>query len=145
MSENAYDRWNQQLKKIDIHSADSAKLNNFYTALYHTMIAPSIFNDHNGDYLGTDKKVYQAPSFTNLTTFSLWDTYRGANPLYTIYQQKRTVDMVTSMLAIYQQQGKLPVWHLMGNETNTMPGNSGIHVVTDAYLKGLKGFDTLLA
>jgi predicted alpha-1,2-mannosidase len=145
VADNAYDIWNNELGKITIRSPDTATLRNFYTALYHTMIAPSIFNDHNGDYLGTDKKVYHAPSFTNLTTFSLWDTYRGANPLYTIYQQKRTVDMVNSMLAIYQQQGKLPVWHLMGNETNTMPGNSGIHVVTDAYLKDLKGFDTALA
>jgi predicted alpha-1,2-mannosidase len=90
VADSAYQAWNHELKKIDIRTSDTAKLKNFYTALYHTMIAPSIFNDHNGDYLGTDKKVYHAPSFTNLTTFSLWDTYRGANPLYTIYQQKRS-------------------------------------------------------
>ncbi len=109
------------------------------------MIAPSIFNDHNGDYTGTDKKVYTNASFTNLTTFSLWDTYRAAHPLFTLFQTERVNHMINSMLAIYQQQGKLPVWHLMGNETNTMPGNSGIHVVTDAYLKGFRGFDTTLA
>ena len=141
---DAYAAWNRELGKITINSADTSMLRTFYTSLYHTMVAPSIFNDHNGEYLGTDKKVYSSSSI-NLTTFSLWDTYRGANPLYTIFQQKRTSDMVNSMLAIYQQQGKLPVWHLMGNETNTMPGNSGIHVVTDAYLKGIKGFDTSLA
>ncbi len=137
--------WNKELSKISIQSKDTSVLRNFYTAMYHTMIAPSVFNDHNGDYRGTDKKVYSNASFTNLTTFSLWDTYRAAHPLYTIFQQRRTTDMINSMLAIYQQQGKLPVWHLVGNETNTMPGNSGIHVVTDAYLKGIRGFDTVLA
>ncbi|HEX6180282.1 MAG TPA: GH92 family glycosyl hydrolase, partial [Chitinophagaceae bacterium] len=140
----AYAAWNHELGKITIRSGDTSMLRTFYTSLYHTMVAPSIFNDHNGEYLGSDKKVHHSSS-TNLTTFSLWDTYRGANPLFTIFQQKRTGDMVNSMLAIYQQQGKLPVWHLMGNETNTMPGNSGIHVVTDAYLKGITGFDTSLA
>ncbi len=137
--------WNTELAKIEVQSKGTAALRTFYTAFYHTMIAPSAFNDHNGDYLGTDKKVYKNASFTNLTTFSLWDTYRAAHPLFTISQQKRTADMVNSMLAIYQQQGKLPVWHLVGNETNTMPGNSGIHVIADAYLKGIKGFDTALA
>jgi predicted alpha-1,2-mannosidase len=143
--ENANTDWNTELGKITVRAKDEKKLRSFYTALYHTMIAPSIFNDHNGDYLGTDKKVYSKASFTNLTTFSLWDTYRAAHPLLTLYQDKRVNDMVNSMLAIYQQQGKLPVWHLVGNETNTMPGNSGIHVVADAYLKGFRGFDTLLA
>lgn len=145
VADNAYAAWNRELGKITVRSTDTAKLRNFYTSLYHTMIAPSVFNDHNGDYMGTDKKVYRAASFTNLTTFSLWDTYRAAHPLFTIFQQERSSDMVNSMLAIYQQQGKLPVWHLMGNETNTMPGNSGIHVVADAYLKGLKGIDPSLA
>lgn len=137
--------WNKELNKIVVETKDEKKLRTFYTALYHTMIAPSIFNDHNGDYRGADKKVYTGTSFTNLTTFSLWDTYRAAHPLFTIFQSNRVNDMVSSMLAIYQQQGKLPVWHLVGNETNTMPGNSGIHIVTDAYLKGFRGFDTTLA
>ena len=137
--------WNNELGKINVVMDDTARLHSFYTALYHTMIAPSIFNDHNGDYLGTDKKIYRKASFTNLTTFSLWDTYRGAHPLYTIFQSERVNDMVNSMLAIFQQQGKLPVWHLMGNETNTMPGYSSVQVVADAYLKGFRGFDTVLA
>jgi predicted alpha-1,2-mannosidase len=137
--------WNKELNKISIQTKDEKRLRTFYTALYHTMIAPSAFNDHNGDYMGTDKKVYTNASFTNLTTFSLWDTYRAAHPLFTLFQQQRVKDMISSMLAIYQQQGKLPVWHLAGNETNTMPGNSGIHVVVDAYLKGFRGFDTALA
>jgi predicted alpha-1,2-mannosidase len=137
--------WNKELSKVRIKTGDAARMRTFYTALYHTMIAPSIFNDHNGDYRGTDKKVYRKAPFTNLTTFSLWDTYRATHPLYTILQPERVPDMINSMLAIYQQQGKLPVWHLMGNETNTMVGYSAVPVVADAYLKGFKGFDTQLA
>lgn len=137
--------WNHELNKIKVNSRDTGRLKIFYTALYHTMIAPSLFNDHNKDYRGTDKKIYEKASFANLTTFSLWDTYRAAHPLFTIYQSARVNDMVNSMLAIYQQQGSLPVWHLAGNETNTMPGYSSVQVVADAYLKGFRGFDTSLA
>lgn len=137
--------WNNELNSIRVRSNDTARLRTFYTALYHTMIAPSLFNDHNKDYSGTDKKVYYGASFNNLTTFSLWDTYRATHPLFTLTQSGRVNDMINSMLAIYQQQGKLPVWHLMGNETNTMPGNSSIQVIADAYLKGFRGFDTTLA
>jgi predicted alpha-1,2-mannosidase len=136
--------WNQELQKVRVQ-ADPARMKTLYTALYHTMVAPSIFNDHNGDYWGTDKKVHTNPGFTNLTTFSLWDTYRAAHPLFTLLQPKRVNDMVSSMLAIYQQQGKLPVWHLMANETNCMVGYSAVPVVVDAYLKGFKGFDANLA
>ncbi|MGB3006787.1 MAG: GH92 family glycosyl hydrolase [Chitinophagaceae bacterium] len=137
--------WNTELNKINVVTKDTARLRTFYTALYHTMIAPSIFNDQNGDYRGTDKKVYTNAPFTNLTTFSLWDTYRAAHPLFTLMQSERVNDMVNSMLAIYQQQGKLPIWHLMGNETNTMPGYSSVQVIADAYLKGFRGFDTSIA
>lgn len=137
--------WNKELSKLDVKTANLKDKRKFYTALYHTMIAPSTFNDHNGDYRGTDKKVYEKANFTNLTTFSLWDTYRAAHPLYTIIQPTRVNDMINTMLAIYQQQGKLPVWHLMGNETNTMVGNPGVIVVADAVLKGFKSFDHNLA
>ncbi len=137
--------WNKELSKALIHTNDPARTRTFYTALYHTMIAPSSFNDHNKDYLGTDKKVYKNVSFTNLTTFSLWDTYRAAHPLFTILQPEKVNDMISTMLAIYQQQGKLPVWHLMGNETNCMVGNPGVIVVADAVVKGFKGFNTDLA
>ncbi|MET4107472.1 GH92 family glycosyl hydrolase [Hymenobacter sp. UYP22] len=136
--------WNRELQKVQVQTNET-RLRTFYTALYHTMIAPSVFNDHNGDYRGTDKQVHRNPGFTNLTTFSLWDTYRAAHPLFTILQPERVNDMVSSMLAIYQQQGKLPVWHLMGNETNCMVGYSAVPVVADAYLKGFKGFDANLA
>ena len=137
--------WNNELGKIAIQTNDAAGRRIFYTAMYHTMIAPSVFNDNNGDYYGTDKQVHQHASFTNLTTFSLWDIYRAAAPLYTVLHNEKTSDVINSMLAIYQQQGRLPVWHLMGNETNTMPGNSATQLIADAYLKGIKGFDTALA
>jgi predicted alpha-1,2-mannosidase len=142
---NADLAWNKELQKLRVTTISPARSRIFYTALYHTMIAPSAFNDHNGDYRGTDMNVYPKASFTNLTTFSLWDTYRAAHPLFTLLQPQRVNDMINTMLAIYQQQGKLPIWHLMGNETNTMPGNSAIPVIADAYLKGFRGFDVKLA
>jgi len=141
----ANDAWNTELSRIVIKATDPEKMKIFYTALYHTMIAPSVFNDVNGDYLGTDKKVYKNAPFTNYTTFSLWDTYRAAHPLLTLINSEKTGDVINTMLAIYQQQGKLPVWHLMGNETNCMVGNPALPVIADAYLKGIKGFDKDLA
>ncbi|TSD66459.1 glycoside hydrolase family 92 protein [Inquilinus sp. KBS0705] len=141
---NATKLWNNELGKATI-KATPARMRTFYTALYHTMIAPSAFNDHNGDYMGTDKKIYHNPGFTNVTTLSLWDTYRSQNPLMTILHPTRVNDLINSMLTIYKQQGRLPVWHLMGNETDCMVGNSAIPVVVDAFLKGYKGFDAELA
>ena len=134
--------WNKELSKIVVKTKDQNRLKIFYTALFHTLVAPSLFNDHNGDYRGADKQVHPKAAFANMTTFSLWDTYRSAHPLFTLTQPRRVSDMVNSMLAIYDQQGKLPVWHLVGNETNTMPGNSAIPVIADAYLKGIRGFDS---
>lgn len=137
--------WNKELNKIVIKADNDRDKRVFYTALYHSMIAPSVFNDYNGDYWGTDKQVHSNPSFVNYTTFSLWDTYRAAHPLMTIIHPEKVNDMVNTMLAIYKQQGKLPVWHLMANETDCMVGNPGIPVVADAYLKGFDGFDAELA
>jgi predicted alpha-1,2-mannosidase len=137
-------QWEKELAKVKINASNTTK-KIFYTALYHTMVAPSLYNDVNKDYRGSDQKIYKKGNFTNYTTFSLWDTYRAANPLYTILHQDRVNDIVNTMLAIYQQQGKLPVWHLMGNETNTMVGYHAVPVVVDAYLKGYRGFDAKLA
>jgi predicted alpha-1,2-mannosidase len=137
--------WNTQLQKITIKADSLSQMKKFYTAFYHTMIAPSVFNDVNGEYWGTDKKVHKNQGFNNVTTFSLWDTYRANNPLSTIVHPEHTNDMINSMLAIYQQQGSLPVWHLMANETNCMVGYSAVPVVADALLKGYKGFDANLA
>lgn len=142
---NADSVWNNELSRIAIESSDPKVMRTFYTAMYHTMIAPSLFNDVNGDYRGTDKKVYEKAPFQNYTTFSLWDTYRAAMPLMTIIHPDRMNDIINTMLAIYQQQGKLPVWHLMGCETDCMVGNPGAIVVADAILKGYDGFDKELA
>ena len=138
-------KWNKELSKIQIKTKDLAKKKVFYTAMYHTLIAPNLFNDSNGEYRGVDKKVYKDADFTNYTLFSLWDTYRTAHPLYTLTQPERVPDMINSMLTIYKQQGKLPVWHLRGNETNTMVGYSAVPVVVDACLKAYSGIDYELA
>jgi len=145
IKDKAQDSWRKALSKIQIETKDSAKKRVFYTALYHTMIDPVLFNDHDGTYRGTDKKVYEHAGFQNYSVFSLWDTYRALNPLYTLIQRERVVDFISSMLAIYQQQGKLPVWHLNGNETNCMVGYSAAPVIADAIVKGIDGFDKELA
>lgn len=137
--------WNEELQKVVIETKDTTARKIFYTALYHTMIAPSVFSDVNGEYMGSDFKPHKLVSGQNYTTFSLWDTYRAAHPLMSIIHSDRVPDMVNSMLRIYQEQGKLPVWHLVGNETDCMVGNPGIIVVADAYLKGIEGFDKDLA
>ncbi|GJM62556.1 GH92 family glycosyl hydrolase [Persicobacter diffluens] len=137
----AAQKWGEALEKVKIDSKDESVKRTFYTAMFRTMTAPSLFNDHDGAYRGSDKKVYPNPGFDNLTTFSLWDTYRAAHPLYTITQPERVNDMVNSLLTIEAQQDQLPVWHLMGSETNTMVGFHSIPVIVDAYLKGFDGFD----
>lgn len=138
-------KWTRQLSKINVQTADENAKRVFYTALYHTMIGPALFNDHDGSYRGTDKKVYTNPGFDNYSVFSLWDTYRSAAPLSTLLHPDKVGSFVNSMLAIYRQQGKLPVWPLMGNETNCMVGYHAVPVIADAYLKGFKGFDPAAA
>lgn len=127
--------WNSELSKIAIKTQDERAKRIFYTALYHTMIAPSVFSDVNGEYRGADGKTHKG-DFTDYTTFSLWDTYRAAFPLMTLIQPEMQRDLAETMLHIFKQQGKLPVWHLMGNETDCMVGNPGIPVLVDIALKG---------
>ncbi|MGP1468881.1 MAG: GH92 family glycosyl hydrolase [Hoylesella shahii] len=131
----ANEAWNNELGKIVITTDDDAARRTFYTAMYHSMFAPSVFSDVNGDYRGADGKVYHG-DFKNYTTFSLWDTYRAAHPLMTIIHPEKQRDIAQTMLHIYEQQGKLPVWHLVGNETDCMVGNPGIPVLIDLALKG---------
>jgi len=127
--------WNDELGKINIETEDDIARTIFYTALYHTMTAPSVFSDVTGNYRGADGKVHKG-DFTNYTTFSLWDTYRAAHPLMTIIHPEKQRDMAQTFLHIFEQQGKLPVWHLMGNETDCMVGNPGAIVLADMVLKG---------
>ncbi len=141
VAEAATAAWDKELSKVRITTPDEAARRIFYTALYHTMVAPSEFCDANGDYRGADGQVHQNPGYTTYTTFSLWDTYRTAMPLMTILHPERMPDIINTMLAIADEQGRLPVWHLWGNETDCMVGNPGIPVVADAIVKGIEGFD----
>ena len=127
--------WNDELSKISIKTDDDHVRRIFYTAMYHTMTAPSVFNDVNGEYRGADGEVHKG-DFTNYTTLSLWDTYRAAHPLQTLIHPEKQGDVAQTFLHIFKEQGKLPVWHLMGNETDCMVGNPGIPVLADLVLKG---------
>lgn len=138
-------KWEAALSKITVEAADPTQRKIFYTALYHTMIAPALYNDHDSSFRGADRKVYPHAKFNNYTTFSLWDTYRTLNPLMTLIQPERVNDIINTMLAIYQQQGKLPIWHLQGRETDCMVGYSAVPVIAEAYLEGYHGFDPNLA
>ena len=133
----AREAWNRELSKVRISTPDPDKRNVFYTALYHTMIAPSVFEDVDGQYRGSDGRVRKA-TWRNYTTFSLWDTYRAQMPLMTILHPEKMDDMVATMYHIYKEQGDLPVWHLMGNETDCMVGNPGLVSFADAVVKGFR-------
>ena len=137
--------WNKELNKIKVSGGSEAPLKTFYTALYHAMLAPNLFMDVDGQYLGRDFKIHTAQGFDNYTVFSLWDTFRAAHPLYTIIDQKRTRDFIKTFLTQYQQGGRLPVWELAANETDTMIGYHAVPVIADAAAKGIKGFDLNLA
>ena len=137
--------WNSELSKIEVNSSNKDPLAVFYTALYHTMVVPNVNMDVDRQYRGRDDKIHTANGFTNYSVFSLWDTHRGAHPLYTIIDQKRTIDYIQSFLAQYKEGGRLPVWELSGCETDCMIGYHSVSVITDAYIKGLKNFDAQLA
>jgi putative alpha-1,2-mannosidase len=168
--------WNKELRKIEVSGGTPEQTTNFYTALYHTMIHPNVFNDVDGRYKGHDGKIHQLPEYLNrrdaetrrgrnqivntasglknsaplrlggeksqqYTVFSLWDTFRAAHPLYTIIDQKRAADVINTFIRIYEQGGRLPVWELWGEETDTMIGYHAVSVIADAMAKGIKGFD----
>ena len=133
--------WNRQLGKIEIKGDNENDKVNFYTALYHSMIAPTIYSDVDGAYYGPDKKVHQTDGWVNYSTFSLWDTYRAAHPLFTYTEPERVNDMVKSFIAFYEQNGRLPVWNFYGSETDMMIGYHAVPVIVDAYLKGIGDFD----
>jgi predicted alpha-1,2-mannosidase len=133
--------WNTQLNKIAVNGGGPAQLTNFYTALYHAMLAPNLFMDVDGRYRGRDLEIHKGEDFTNYTVFSLWDTFRAAHPLYALIDQKRTRDFIKTFLVQYEQGGRLPVWELAGNETDTMIGYHAVSVIADAAAKGIGGFD----
>jgi len=135
-------KWEDELGKISIQTDDKEVLINFYSALYHTMIQPNIFNDTDGRYRGRDNQIHTITNgISQYTVFSLWDTYRAANPLYTLIQPKRTNEFIHTFLRQYEQGGDLPVWELAANETDCMIGYHSVSVIADAYMKGIRGFD----
>ncbi|MBN1165227.1 MAG: GH92 family glycosyl hydrolase [Candidatus Krumholzibacteriota bacterium] len=137
--------WNRALGKVRIEGWGAGQDTVFYTALYHTMLAPNLYMDVDGSYRGRDLEVHRADEFSYYTVFSLWDTYRAAHPWFTIVEPERTVDFIETMLAQYRQGGMLPVWELSANETGCMIGYHAVPVIADAYLKGIRGFDSALA
>ena len=136
--------WNRELSKIKI-KADKQTKTIFYTALYHTMIAPNLFMDADSQYLGTDFKIHKAKRFTNYTIFSLWDTFRAAHPLYTLIEPQRDLDFIRTFIHQYKNGGQLPVWELAANYTGCMIGYHAVSVIADAYVKGLRNFDVQTA
>ncbi|MBD0822809.1 GH92 family glycosyl hydrolase [Aestuariibaculum marinum] len=143
--EQANQVWEQQLEKIEVFTTDETKKHIFYTMLYQSMLAPTLLSDYNNEYKGANDSVMTTSGFNRYDTFSLWDTYRAAHPLYTIMHPDRVSDMINSLLAHYKETGLLPVWSMQGNETNMMIGNHAIPVIVDAYFKGINGFDENLA
>ncbi len=133
--------WNKELSKIEVTSNDEDKLAIFYTALYHTMMQPNIAQDLDGKYRGRDNQIHTAEGFDYYTVFSLWDTFRGAHPLYTLIDKKRTSDYINTFIKQYEQGGRLPVWELASNETDCMIGYHSVSVIADAMAKGITGFD----
>jgi predicted alpha-1,2-mannosidase len=132
--------WDKELSKIVIEAPQKTKTI-FYTALYHSLLAPYLYNDVDKEYLGFDKKVHKAEDHNNYTVLSLWDTFRAENPLLTLLDPPRVNDLIKSMLAQYDEYGLLPVWPLWSSETNCMTGYHAAPVITDAYFKGIRNYD----
>lgn len=133
--------WEKELSKIDIQTNNTEQKIIFYTALYHCFIHPSLAGDVDGKYRGRDFKVHQANGFTPYTIFSLWDTFRGLHPLFTIIEQKRTSDIINTFLQQHKESGRLPMWELSANETNCMIGFHSVSVIADAMTKNIGGYD----
>jgi len=144
MRSDAAQTWQNELETITVEGSSDEKTK-FYTALYHTKMAPALFSDVDGAYRGGDGEVYTQPGSNRYTIFSLWDTFRAQHPLLTITNPERVDDFINTMLGFYEETGFLPVWELHGNETNTMTGYHAIPVILDAFQKGFRGFDAELA
>jgi predicted alpha-1,2-mannosidase len=140
---NAETMWRKELERVKVTMMNEDHLTSFYTALYHTYLSPTVYTDSDGRYRGLDQNIHKAEGFTNHTTFSLWDTYRALHPLFTILQQRRTADMINSMLAHYDQSvhDMLPVWSHHANENWCMIGYHSVPVIADAMVKKIEGFD----
>ncbi|KIO75381.1 sugar hydrolase [Pedobacter lusitanus] len=138
VKEQAKQEWNKELNKITVNTSEDDKVN-FYTAMYHAFINPTVYTDINGQYKGLDQGIHEAKGFTNYTTFSLWDTYRALHPFFNLIQPSRNNDMVKSMMAHYNQSTlkMLPVWSHYANDNWCMSGYHSVSVVADAIIKGV--------
>ena len=134
--------WEKQLEKIVVESPNEDEKAIFYSSLYHTMLAPNLYQDVDGRYRGMDLEIHQTVDFDYYTVFSLWDTYRAAHPLYTIIEQERTNHFINTFLAKYDEGGIMPIWDLSANYTGCMIGYHAVPVIADAYLKGIRSYDT---
>ncbi len=139
--EDARRRWEAELGKIRVQGGTDSQRRTFYTSLYRTRLAPVLFEDVDGRYRGADGRIHHASGYRKHAIFSLWDTFRAQHPLFTLIDPDRVDDLVNSMLSFYDEHGLLPVWSLVGNETNTMTGHHALPVIADAYRKGFRGFD----
>lgn len=137
--------WNKELGKIQVEGGSPEQQKIFYTALYHSLLAPNLYMDVDNNYRGRDLQIHNAADYDYYTVFSLWDTYRATHPLFTIIHNKRTNDFIKTFLAQYEQGGLLPVWELGANETGCMIGYHAVPVIVDAFMKGIKDYDTLKA
>ncbi|MBB2954086.1 GH92 family glycosyl hydrolase [Sphingobacterium sp. JUb56] len=131
--------WEQELNKVQVDMLNKEDLINFYTAMYHASLMPTVYMDVNGEYKGLDQEVHQAKGFTNYTSFSLWDTFRAFHPLMNLINPTRNADMVSSMMAHYDQSvlKMLPIWSHYANDNWCMSGYHSVSVVVDAILKGV--------
>ncbi|TRZ42042.1 GH92 family glycosyl hydrolase [Robertkochia solimangrovi] len=145
--EETKEAWNSELGKVEVSTITPDDLTNFYTALYHAFLGPTIYMDSDGNYAGLDRNIHKADGFVNYTSFSLWDTYRALHPLFNILQPKRNGDMIASMLAHFDQSvhPMLPIWSHYANENWCMIGYHSASVIADAIVKGTGGFDEIKA
>jgi len=141
VKKEAQEAWETQLEKIVVESDNIDYKTNFYTALYHTMLAPNLYQDVDGRYRGMDLEIHQTEDFDYYTAFSLWDTYRAAHPLYTIIEEEKTNDFINTFIAKYDEGGIMPIWDLSANYTGCMIGYHAVPVIADAYLKGIRNYD----
>jgi len=140
-------QWNKELDRVYFYTPNEEDMFNFYTALYHSFLAPNVFTDVDGRYLGRDFKIHQLnDTDQQYTVFSLWDTYRATHPLFTLTQTERNNDFVKTFLRQFDQGGDLPVWELAANETECMIGYHSVSVMADAYIKntGLNEIDRII-
>jgi predicted alpha-1,2-mannosidase len=133
--------WNKELTKLEIKGGAKKDLRTFYTALYHCLIAPNIFSDIDGTYIGIDQKMHKIKDYPHYSVFSLWDTFRAEHPLFALLYPKYDLEMLKSLLDKYDQGGWLPIWELACNYTNCMIGDHSIPIIVDAYTKGIRDFD----